>query len=118
MADNLKNYLMHCTKVFKWTAVSFGMPDADLSEYKKIAKFDSTLVENMEILSSMDNYYSWVGGVMKKYAGKRILDIGCGNGNLSNIFLDKEFVLGADYSKNYIKQINARFKDKKTSNLS
>ncbi|MEK6928698.1 MAG: class I SAM-dependent methyltransferase [Nanoarchaeota archaeon] len=85
----------------------------DLSKYAKIAKFDSTLVENMEILSSMDQYYSWVGGVLKKYSGKRVLDIGCANGNITNIFMDKEFVMGVDYSKEYITQIKERFKGEK-----
>ncbi len=89
------------------------MQDPDLSEYAKIAKFDSTLVENMEILSSMDNYYKWVGGQIKKQSGNRVLEIGCANGNLLSLFMDKEFVLGADYSKDYLKKINARFKNKK-----
>jgi SAM-dependent methyltransferase len=85
----------------------------DLSEYKKIAKFDSTLVENMSILSSMDNYYKWIGKIMGKYVGKRVLEIGCANGNLTQMFLNREFIMGTDYSRNYLKQIQKRFKDVK-----
>jgi len=87
------------------------MSDLDLSKYKKYANFNSTLVENMEILSSMDNYYRWISDWMKKYAGKRILDIGCGNGNLTNFFLDRPLIMGLDYSKSYVETFNQRFKN-------
>lgn len=89
------------------------MPEVDDSKYSKIAKFDSTLVENMEILSSMDNYYSWIGGEIKKHSGKRVLEIGCANGNLLSLFLDKDLVIGADYSKDYLDQIKKRFGNRK-----
>ncbi len=89
------------------------MPEVDFSKYNGIAKFDSTLVENMEILSSMNDYYKWVSEALRKYSGDRILDIGCANGNLMQFFLDKELVVGADYSSDYLKQIRARFKEKK-----
>jgi SAM-dependent methyltransferase len=87
------------------------MSDLNNPKYKKYAKFNSTLVENMEILSSMDNYYKWISGRMKKYAGNRILDIGCGNGNLTTFFLDRPFVMGLDYSEDYIEKFNYRFKN-------
>ena len=89
------------------------MPDVDMSQYEHLAKFDTTLVENMSILSSMDNYYQWISSVLRKYAGKRVLDIGCANGNLTQFFLDKEKIMGVDYSKDYLKQIKKRFKGRK-----
>ena len=89
------------------------MSDPDLSVYASVAKFDSTLVENMSILSAMDNYYLWIASVLRRYAGKRVLDIGCANGNLTQFFLDKERIMGVDYSKDYLKQIEQRFKGRK-----
>lgn len=89
------------------------MPDINLKDYEKVAKFDSTLVENMSILSSMDNYYEWLGSILRKNSGNRILDVGCGNGNLTSVFVDKEFVMGLDPSKDYIKQVDERFKGRK-----
>ena len=100
-------------RLFKWLIFTDEMPDIDLRKYEKIAKFDTTLVENMSILSNMDKYYSWISSALKKYAGKRVLDIGCAQGNLTQFFLDKELIMGTDFSKDYIKQINLRFKGKK-----
>ena len=57
------------------------MKEMDLSAYKKIANFDSTLVENMEILSSTNNYYAWLASLLRKHCGNKLLEIGCGNGN-------------------------------------
>ncbi len=86
------------------------MPEADFSQYHCIACFNSTLLENMNLLAKMHNYYEWIGSVFRKYAGKRVLDIGCANGALTKLFLDKEFVMGLDYSASYIKEFKERFK--------
>ena len=77
----------------------------------KYAKFNSTLVENMEVLSSMNKYYRWVSGRMKKYTRDRVLDLGCGNGNIANFFLEKPFIMGVDCSKSYVEIFNQRFKN-------
>ncbi len=88
------------------------MPDVNPERYQKITKFDSTLVENMEILSSMNKYYQWVSGLMNDYVGDRVFDIGCGNGNLTLFFIDRPFIMGLDYSEDYIKAFNERFMGK------
>lgn len=84
-----------------------------LKKFEKIAKFNSTLVENMQTLSSMNEYYRWLAGVLRKYVGKRkrVLDVGCANGNLTQFFLDKEFILGMDISQDYLDAVKKRFKD-------
>lgn len=86
------------------------MPEVDLSRYHCIACFNSTLLENMGILSSMKNYYNWIGSEFKKYAGKRVIDIGCANGTLTSLFVDREFLMGADYYPPYVKQFNKDLK--------
>ena len=85
------------------------MSEPNLTKYKKSADFNSILVENMEILSTMDNYYHWISSWIREYTGNRILEIGCGSGNLTSSFLDKSFVMGMDYSEQYINIFNKRF---------
>lgn len=82
----------------------------NLKKYSKVAKFNSTLVENMHTLSSMNNYYSWLADVIRPFIGKRILDVGCANGNLTQFFLDREEIVGLDISQEYLDIINNRFK--------
>lgn len=83
-----------------------------LKKFAKLAKFNSTLVENMETLSRMNKYYWWLSDCLRPYTGKRIIDVGCANGNLTQFFLDRELVVGMDISEEYLKIIKDRFKDK------
>ena len=89
------------------------MKEMDLSAYKKIANFDSTLVENMEILSSTNNYYAWLASLLRKHCGNKVLEIGCANGNLTRFFIGKPLVIGIDISRDYIKEIKNRFQASK-----
>lgn len=89
------------------------MKEMDLSAYKKIANFDSTLIENMEILSSMNNYYAWLASLLRKHCGNKLLEIGCANGNLTRFFIGKPLVIGIDISRDYIKEIKNRFQASK-----
>ena len=84
-----------------------------LDKFSKIARFNTTMVENMETLSSMNNYYKWLTSTIRPYVGKKVLDVGCANGNLSQFFLDRE-VVGMDISPEYLKMINERFKNAKS----
>lgn len=81
-----------------------------LEKFSKMAKFNTTMVENMQTLSSMNNYYKWLASVVSPHVGKKVLDVGCANGNLSQFFLDRSLV-GIDISKDYLKIISERFKN-------
>lgn len=81
-----------------------------LNKFSKIAKFNTTMVENMQTLSSMNNYYKWLASILRPYIGKRVLDVGCANGNLSQFFLNKELNVGLDISPEYLKLVSERFK--------
>lgn len=85
------------------------MADPDLSRWARVAKFDSSLEENMEILAGMERYYRWIADLMRPFVGQRILDLGCGNGNLLQFFLDKPHVLGVDTSADCIANARRRF---------
>ncbi|MBM3247388.1 class I SAM-dependent methyltransferase [Candidatus Pacearchaeota archaeon] len=81
-------------------------------EYSKFANFNTTMVENMQTLSSMTNYYNWLSDIIRPHAGQRILDVGVANGNLSNFFLDKDFLMGLDVSQDYLEIVKKRFAGK------
>jgi len=70
------------------------------------------MVENMQTLSAMTNYYNWLADTIIPYSGQRVLDVGVANGNLSNFFLDKEFLMGLDISEDYLKIVRKRFAGK------
>jgi len=65
---------------------------------------------NFEQLANATQYYQWMTGTFLPYIDKRILEIGCGEGNITVNVLDKEFVLGIDFEEDYLKNIRERFK--------
>ena len=68
---------------------------------------------NLAIMSKTNNYNSWIYNNIKNHIGNRILEIGCGMGNMTAFFIDKPLVVGVDVSINNIKAIRNRFKNHK-----
>ncbi|MFC1727454.1 class I SAM-dependent methyltransferase [Patescibacteria group bacterium] len=61
---------------------------------------------------SLGHYQSWIYDCLSPYLGERILDAGCAIGNITQHFLDKEFILGLDISKDAVSEISKRFEGK------
>ena len=53
-------------------------------------------VSDLEIMSSAENYRAWMYSRIAPAVGRRILEIGCGIGNFTRLFLDRELVVAAD----------------------
>jgi 2-polyprenyl-3-methyl-5-hydroxy-6-metoxy-1,4-benzoquinol methylase len=47
-------------------------------------------------LASAENYNRWIYAQIVPYLGKRILDVGCGIGNITEYYVDREIVVGVD----------------------
>jgi 2-polyprenyl-3-methyl-5-hydroxy-6-metoxy-1,4-benzoquinol methylase len=71
---------------------------------------------NFEQLSEAKKYYRWFADSVQPFVGQKVLEIGCGEGNISELFLDKAQVHGIDLEAEYIANIKKRFS--KRSNFS
>jgi SAM-dependent methyltransferase len=47
-------------------------------------------------LASADNYNRWIYSQIGPFLGKRILDVGCAIGNITQFYVDRELVVGVD----------------------
>ena len=90
-----------------------NIEEKKLKKFSAIGRFNTTMTDNLNTLSSMNRYYQWISKIIMPHAGKRILDIGCANGNLSQFFMEKELLCGIDISGDYLEQIRNRFPDHK-----
>lgn len=63
-------------------------------------------------MSAMRRYNGWIYEVIRPFFGKRILEVGCGIGNMTGFFADRELVVGVDIDSNHIKEIKKIFKGK------
>jgi 2-polyprenyl-3-methyl-5-hydroxy-6-metoxy-1,4-benzoquinol methylase len=69
--------------------------------------------KNFEQLANATRYYRWLTDTMRPWLGRRILEIGCGQGNITVNFLDKERVIGIDFDEEYLHAIKHRFSSHK-----
>ena len=68
-------------------------------------------ITNLNTMMKTTNYNKWMFDRMKPYLGERILEIGCGIGNMTELFLKNkqtELVVGIDISSQCLDIINDR----------
>jgi SAM-dependent methyltransferase len=55
------------------------------------------------------NYNGWIAAQARAHVGSRVLDAGCGSGNLSAMLLDREHVVGVDVWDDFVAGCERRF---------
>jgi 2-polyprenyl-3-methyl-5-hydroxy-6-metoxy-1,4-benzoquinol methylase len=69
--------------------------------------------EVLEYISGMDEYNRWIFERIRPFCGQRILEVGCGIGNLTQFFADRELVVGVDMDKDHVRMIKNKFRGRK-----
>jgi SAM-dependent methyltransferase len=74
---------------------------------------DATGDPRVEIQASLEaasNYNRWIADQIKAHVGRRVLDAGCGSGNLTRLLLeDRELVAAVDVWPDFVETMTARF---------
>ena len=60
-------------------------------------------------LERASNYNRWIVDQAKAHVGRRVLDAGCGAGNLMQLLLDRELVVGVDEWPDFVSIVGERF---------
>lgn len=66
-------------------------------------------IQNLDRMSKTVNYNNWVYKLIKPFMGKRVLEIGCGIGNMTKFFLNYELTVAIDNSPNCIEIMKSKF---------
>ncbi len=56
-------------------------------------------------------YLAWQGELVLPELGRRVVEIGCGIGNFTELLLDRETILGVDREPEYLDRLRRRFPD-------
>jgi SAM-dependent methyltransferase len=63
----------------------------------------------LERLAEAPNYNRWMFDRLRRWVGRRVLEVGSGIGNLSRFLLDRERVVLTDTQPEYLERLRARF---------
>lgn len=63
-------------------------------------------------LARASNYNRWIADRARSHVGQRVLDAGCGSGNLTRQLLDREMVVGVDVWDDFVAIMNRTFGDR------
>ena len=66
-------------------------------------------METLEHLSSATRYNRWMFDRLRRWVGRRVLEIGSGIGNLSAFLVDRERVVLTDTRHEYLERLRTRF---------
>lgn len=66
--------------------------------------------ESLEFLASVRNYNHWMARTIAPYVGQRLLELGCGTGNILEYFLLRERLFGIDLDPGMVEFCRERFR--------
>ncbi len=72
---------------------------------------DAIGVETLRRMASVRHYNQWIYEELAPFAGQRLLEVGCGIGNMTGYFLDRELLVGIDRLPASVEYTRQRFKD-------
>jgi SAM-dependent methyltransferase len=65
--------------------------------------------EQLEVGREAENYNRWIAEQFAPYAGRRVMEVGCGIGNLSKQWIDRESFVGVDTERDCVEKCKDRF---------
>lgn len=68
-------------------------------------------VEIQRSLEVASNYNTWIAEQVGSHVGARVLDAGCGSGNLTRLLLDRELVVAVDVWPEFVEAMTVGFGD-------
>jgi SAM-dependent methyltransferase len=75
-----------------------------------IVNIEETNTITLSILEKADAYQRWIFEKMRDWLGERVLEVGCGTGNLTALLLTERKVIASDVNPNYLRTVKDRFR--------
>jgi SAM-dependent methyltransferase len=79
-----------------------------------VSSLDSATDPRVEIqarLAAASAYNQWIARQARNYVGRRVLDAGCGSGNITRLLLDRELVVAVDAWPEFIEIVKDSFSE-------
>jgi 2-polyprenyl-3-methyl-5-hydroxy-6-metoxy-1,4-benzoquinol methylase len=69
---------------------------------------DNVMVADLEVMAHANNYRNWMYRQVEPYLGQRILEVGAGIGNFTEMLMDRELVVATDKFEKCVNYLKAR----------
>jgi len=73
---------------------------------------ENALQQVRELRFLIDSYDAWIFRELQPFLGQRVLEVGCGLGNLLRHLQERELAVGIDLSEESIADVQGKFKDR------
>jgi len=60
-------------------------------------------------MAKAKNYFAWQGRLVKREVGQRVIEVGCGIGNLTRMLLDREAIIALDTEPDCVERLTERY---------
>lgn len=67
------------------------------------------VLNTLSHMSKLGRMNAWVYKKFRVYAGNRVMEAGCGNGNITSLLLDRQMVMAVDNDESMLSEIKKRF---------
>jgi len=67
------------------------------------------VIRDLEIMSATVNYRKWIYDNIRGSLGKRVIELGSGIGNFTQLLTDRDIVIAVDNSEAAVEQMNKKF---------
>lgn len=66
-------------------------------------------MEDQRRMSRARNYFAWQGRLVNREIGRRVIEVGCGVGNFTEMLLDRDLVVAVDKEPACVAQLTGRY---------
>jgi len=70
------------------------------------------ILEDQELMARAKNYFAWQQRLVTGELGRRVVEVGCGLGNFTEMLLDREMVIAVDAEPGCTARLKQRFPDR------
>jgi SAM-dependent methyltransferase len=76
------------------------------------AEASTYTIDDQRRMSRAKNYFAWQGQLVRREAGQRVIEVGCGVGNFTGMLLDREVVIAVDKEPACVEGLKLRYLDR------
>ncbi|MCA1615401.1 MAG: class I SAM-dependent methyltransferase [Acidobacteria bacterium] len=73
---------------------------------------ETAMASDLEVMAQANNYRDWMHRRIEPFIGRRVLEVGAGIGNFTQLLLDRELVVPTDISRVCLSRLEERLGDR------